>query len=165
MRGVTLIGMPGAGKSTIGKKLAKKIDFDFVDLDLLIKEKEGKSHVQLIRQKGEKEFKRLEEKHALEVRLANTIFSPGGSIVYSALVMERLSNESKIIYLEVPLKEIEQRLGAKAVSRGIIGLKEKGLRRLYRERTPLYQKYAHHIINCSGFSDEEVVSRCLDLLG
>ena len=164
MKGITLIGMPGAGKSTIGKQLAKKLDYYFLDLDVFIKEKEGRSHAEIAKAKGDAELLRLEEECALGLTLDKTVFSPGGSIVYSEPAMDKLQKETEIFYLELPFTEIQRRLGRGAKNRGIIGLPgqglaEKGLQGLYDERSALYKKFAHHIINCHYISDEEVVKQ------
>lgn len=158
-KGITLIGMPGAGKSTVGKLLAKKIGYDFLDLDILIKEKEGRGHAEIVKEKGDAELMRLEELHTLGLDLNKTVFSPGGSIVYSAAAMEKLRAETKIIYLELPLSEIKRRLGKSANDRGIVGLAEKGLDGLYGERAPLYEKFAHHTINCRQIPSVEVAEK------
>lgn len=160
-KGITLIGMPGSGKSTIGKLLSERLNWYFIDLDILIKQKEGKGHDQLINSLGEKEFLRIEERHALALNLAKTVFSPGGSIVYSLPAMEKLQKETDIIYLELPLLEIENRLGGKIDSRGIVGLKEKGLEKLFRERELLYKKFPHFVINCSGLGKEQIINEIL----
>ena len=164
MRGITLIGMPGAGKSTIGKQLAKQIGYYFLDLDILIKEKECRTHAAIAKSRGDAELMRLEELHTLGLDLDKTVFSPVGSIVYSAAAMEKLGAETKIIYLELPFSEIQRRLGRGAKDRGIIGLAEKGLGGLYNERAPLYAKFAHHIINCHRLADDEVVKQINALL-
>ena len=164
MRGVTLIGMPGAGKSTIGKILAVRLEFKFVDLDVLIREKEGRSHDQISRENGDAELLRLEEQYALGLDLARTVFAPGGSIIYSPRAMEKLRDETAIVYLELPFSEIKNRLGDNAAARGIVGLKEKGLDGLFTEREPLYLSYAHHIIHCQDLSDAEIVDKCLHCL-
>lgn len=184
MKGITLIGMPGAGKSTIGKTLADRLGFQFVDLDVLICEKEGRSHDQISREKGDAELMRLEEKYTLELdfscflhsrgrfriaevpakrgveaRCSCTVFSPGGSIVYSPRAMEKLRAETTVVYLELPLLEIENRLGNGAATRGIVGLSEKGLGGLFEERASLYQSFAHQTINCFGLNDKTIVEK------
>ena len=156
--------MPGAGKSTIGKMLAKQLGFEFVDLDILIKEKEGKSHDKIAREKGDAELLRLENLYTLDLDLADTVFSPGGSIVYSSEAMDKLKKETQIIYLELPLEEIKKRLGKKASTRGIIGFKEKGLDGLFSERTPLYESFADHTIFCSGLSDKQILEKIHEIL-
>lgn len=161
MRGITLIGMPGAGKSTIGKMLARKLKFRFVDLDILIKEKEGRSHAKILEEDGAKELLRLENLHTLDSDLSKTVFSPGGSIIYSKPAMEKLEKETSVFYLDMPLGKIRRRLGKNLNTRGIVGLKEKGLEGLFNERAPLYKKYAHYIINCSVIGDKTIANEIL----
>lgn len=156
-KGITFIGMPACGKSAIGRLLADRLGYYIIDLDELIKEKEGKSHSEILEEFGEKELLRLEEMYALDLNFSRTVFSPGGSIIYSPKAMEKLRKETNIIYLELPLLEIENRLSGKIDSRGIIGLKEKGLERLFEERHYLYKKFCHHTINCRGLNQEEII--------
>lgn len=174
MKGITLIGMPGAGKSTIGKMLAKELGFSaqggsasswkFVDLDILIKEKEGRSHADILEKDGTEALLNVEEKHALDLDLAKTVFSPGGSIIYSPEAMEKIKNETKIIYLELPMKDIKKRLGKNIETRGIVGLKEKGIDDLFAERTPLYESFAHYTISCLALTDKSIVNKIINLI-
>ena len=168
MEGITLIGMPGSGKSVIGKQLAHHLGWDFVDLDILIKEKEGKSHAEIMKEKGEHELLQLEELYTLgldfNLPTGGLVFSPGGSIIYSRRAMEKLKSETKIIYLDLPYEEIKSRLGNNLENRGIIGLTLRGLGSLYQERTPIYQKFAHHIIPCIDQNEKEVVDKISNLL-
>ena len=164
MKGITLIGMPGAGKSTIGKKLAKKLKFKFVDLDILIKDKDGKSHTSVLEGQGEKKLLSLESQYTLALNLEKTVFSPGGSIVYSPVAMEKLRNETTIIYLDLPISIIKKRLGKNINQRGIVGLAEKGLDGLFSERTPLYLSAAHYVIPCVNLSDEKVINKIHEIL-
>lgn len=165
MGAITLIGMPGAGKSTVGAMLAKELNYDFLDLDVLIKEREGKDPHAFIRDHGEEAFLQLEG--ALVRNLPahyfrkGAILAPGGSIVYSASAMERLQKETKIFYLDLPLKTIQTRLGDLIEQRGIIGLNRKGIFDLYKERTQLCRQYAHHALDCSGCSEKEIVKGIL----
>ncbi|MDR3546709.1 MAG: shikimate kinase [Candidatus Pacebacteria bacterium] len=146
MRGVTLIGMPGSGKSTIGQLLAQQLGLLFLDLDIYIAAQEKKKVAAIIGERGDTVLAQLEEKCALLVPLDDTVFSPGGSIVYSAKAMERAQSETDIIFLDVSLEEITKRL-ENAAERGIVGLREKSLEELYNERLPLYQEYADHTVN------------------
>lgn len=163
-KGITLIGMPGSGKSTIGKHLAKRLNFKFIDLDVLIKEKEGEGHDSIAKKRGEDELLRLEEAYTLGLDLERTVFSPGGSIVYSKKAMEKLAKETAIFYIELPLWELEKRLRGKLYNRGIIGIREKGLDGLFRERTPLYEGCANSILSCEGMSVDGTINCILDEL-
>lgn len=164
MKGITLIGMPGAGKSTIGKLLAKKLGYKFVDLDFLIKEKEGRSHADILEKDGVEALLGVEEKHTLDLDLDKIVFSPGGSIIYSPEAMEKLKDETRIIYLELPLGDIKKRLGKNIETRGIVGLKEKGPENLFQERTPLYESFADHIIHCANLEDKKIVEKINEIL-
>lgn len=161
MRGITLIGMPGAGKSTIGKELARETGRKFFDLDIFIKEKEGKSHVDIAKEKGDQALMTLEEKHTLNLNLTGLVFAPGGSIIYSKPAMDKLCQETLVIFLNQPLEEIRRRLGKRINRRGIVGLIEKGLDGLYAERTALCREFAHKIINCYGRTDLEIIHEIL----
>jgi len=165
-KSITLIGMPTSGKSTIGKILAEKLRWDFIDLDDLIKEKTGKSYDEILEKQGEKELLNLENIHTLELDFegSNIIFSPGGSLIYSVPAMEKVVKETKIIYIELPLKEIEKRLGIRPIKGGIVGLKEKGLKTLYKERDLAYGKFADYIIKADNLNEEELVIKILELM-
>ncbi len=159
-----LVGMPGSGKSIVGKLLAKKINFKFIDCDEYIVKKEKKSLQQIIDTKGDKGFLKIEEKRILELfPLKNYILAPGGSIVYIKKVMKILKDSSVIIFLDLPLKTIEQRLTNKEI-RGIVGFSLKPIKKLYCERLPLYKKYADITISCSLKSNSQIIKKIINNL-
>ncbi len=166
MQSITLIGMPGSGKSTIGKLLAGKLGFQFLDLDVFIEEQEGKNTGEIARERGDTALLQIEERCALAVPLNRVVFSPGGSIVYSARAMERIRQATTIIFVDVPLAELHRRIDPDLVQndRGIIGLREKGLDGLYAERAPLYQKFAHYTVACAGLAEEDIIQRISDVI-
>jgi shikimate kinase len=106
----------------------------------------------------------LEEKYALELDFSNLIFSPPGSMIYSSSVMEKLKNESLVIYLVASAEDIKERLGEKLYKDGIIGLETKGLENVVKERLPLYEKYADCSIKTSGLSPERVLVEVLNMI-
>ncbi|MDP3999395.1 MAG: shikimate kinase [bacterium] len=159
MKGITLIGMPGAGKSTIGKKLADSLGWKFLDLDILIQEKTGLAPAEFIGKNGDTAFLELEEELSLDLNLAETVFAPGGSIIYSTRAMNKLKSETQIFYLDLPLEEVKKRLGPKPLERGIIGLARWGLEGLFTERHYLYQTYAHQTISFSDAGDQDVIEQ------
>lgn len=175
---ITLIGMPASGKSTIGKILAKKLGWDFVDLDDLIKEKTGKSYDEILEQDGEKKLLNLENKFTFELDFSayggspagrknskkGIIFSPGGSIIYSREAMEKIKNGSRIIYMDLPLGEIKKRLKERVIKGGIVGLKENGLKKLFEERNLIYKKFADYIIEAKNMKEEKIVSQIFKLI-
>ena len=159
MQNITLIGMPGSGKTTVGQALAHKLGWDFVDTDALMVAEHG--HLQtLIDTRGAAEFRKLEERAILSLQNStHMLISPGGSVVYSPTSMAHLKDFSTIIFLNVPLDVIKSRCDAQ--SRAIVGLKEKGWERLYAERGELYKKYADYEIIPRGGPPEEDAEQIL----
>ncbi len=145
----TLIGMPGAGKSCIGKAVAGKLKIKNIDSDVMIEKAYGKKLSQLILEYGNDGFKKLEEDMLCTFSENNCIFSTGGSAVYSDKAMQHLKSLGKIIYLEVSLNVIKERLGDFS-KRGVIMKEGQTLDDLYKERVALYKKYADITVNCSG---------------
>ncbi len=139
---ITLIGMAGAGKSTIGKILAKKHGFNFIDIDEFIIEESGMSLQELVDLKGEQALLNAEERIVTKLDCEDTIISPGGSIVYSHKAMAHLQEISAIVYLDVPFKVLMNRVPDPS-GRGLVGLGEHSLKEIYKKRQPLYEKYAN----------------------
>jgi len=163
-KSITLIGMPGSGKSTIGKLLTRQLGFTFMDTDKYIETQEKKSLQQILDDEGNEGFCKIEEKRILELLpLTNHVLAPGGSIIYSKKLMNALKNSAIIIFLDVPLLILEERLKDKN-SRGIVGLKTKSLKVLYDERVPFYKKSADLMISCQGKSDDEIISEIIKRL-
>lgn len=147
---ITLIGMAGAGKSTIGRALARHLDYTFIDVDRLITEKAGVPLQVLIDKQGDSALIRFEEEAILKLgQVDKCIISPGGSVIYSERAMEYLKNISKIIFLDAPFKNIVKRI-PNARKRGIVGLRDRSLKELFEERIILYQKYADFSIKIKG---------------
>jgi shikimate kinase len=150
--------MAGVGKSTIGKQLAKRLKFKFIDVDTSIENKMGLKLRQIVSEFGEDEFVEIEEKEVLGLQISEKqkldgyVISPGGSIVYSSKAMNFLKKSSVIVFLDAPLQIIKRQV-PNLHERGIIGLKNKSFDALFQERLPLYRKYARitvKIIENSG---------------
>ena len=156
-KGLTFIGMPSSGKSATGKLLTQRLNSKYVDLDILIMEKEGIHHHQILKERGEKALEDLEQKYTLELDFENLIFAPPGSIIFSELAMEKVKKDSFVIYLGVSEEEIKRRLGDNLYKDGIIGLETKGLSKIISERKPLYEKYADLYIDTNGLNVKEVM--------
>ncbi len=156
MKNIILIGMPGAGKSTIGVVLAKKLGFQFVDSDLVIQEKCRKLLYQLIEELGEADFLVLENEINAGLWTEQTVIATGGSAVYGKEAMAHFKRQGKVVYLHLPYEELKERLGD-LHERGVVLRKGYTLEDLYRERTPLYQKYADMTIDCSGRDIRNIV--------
>ena len=157
MHNVILIGMPGAGKSTVGVLLAKTLLADFTDTDLLIQKETKKALCDIISEKGTEYFISLEEEVILKQSFSNSVIATGGSAVYGAKAMEKLKENGIIIYLRVDLSELIRRLGD-ITTRGIAMGKDTGIPELFAERSPLYEKYADFTIDCTGRTPEDCVS-------
>ena len=105
---ITLIGMPSAGKSTIGVLLAKRLGYSFVDVDFLIQEQEGRLLREIIAQEGMEGFLKAEERVNAGLAVKRAVIAPGGSVIYGAKAMEHLKEISEIVYLKMSYEEMEQ---------------------------------------------------------
>ena len=141
MQNVILIGMPGAGKSTVGVVLAKKLGYAFVDADLVIQAKEARLLHEIIAQRGVEGFWQVEESVNASIQADRTVIATGGSAVYGRRAMVHYQEMGKIVYLSLPLEEIRLRLGD-LNERGVTLREGQDLAALYEERVPLYEKYA-----------------------
>ncbi|OJU13452.1 MAG: shikimate kinase [Clostridiales bacterium 43-6] len=149
MNNIILIGMPGAGKSTIGVVLAKALGMQFLDTDLLI-QKEKQSPLQVIIQtEGTQSFLNIEETLLLSLACEKTVIATGGSAVLSKEAMAHLKAIGTVVYLDVPLETIEKRI-KNMKTRGIVFDGVTSLRDVYNKRVPLYEQYADLRIPCSG---------------
>lgn len=155
---LVLIGMPGAGKSTIGPLLSKQLDMEYADIDDIIKTSEGYELRDIVLKHGFEYFLRVQERIIVSLRLSNHVLATGGSVVKSPLSMHHLKENGRVIYLEMDFSTFEQRL---APDRRLARSDGQSLREVYNERTPLYSRYADIIINCSGGSVESVVDEIL----
>lgn len=136
-----LIGMPASGKSTLGVVLAKALGYDFLDTDLLIQNTTGKRLEALMDEHGIDGFLELEEKINAGVACHHTVIAPGGSVIYGPKAMEHFKEIGTILYLKVSLEDLKGRL-SNMKARGVALRDGMTLEDLYRERTPLYERYA-----------------------
>lgn len=160
---ITLIGMPGAGKSTIGVLLAKSMLMDFVDTDLLIQRKYGMSLCGFIEKYGEEEFKKAENDVISSLNCENTVIATGGSAVYGEEGMKHLCEISSVVYLSVPVECLNERL-SNITTRGVVMKKGETVEALFNRRAPLYEKYAQLTVDCSLLKAEECVDAIIDRL-
>lgn len=159
MRNIVLIGMPGAGKSTVGVILAKSLLFDFCDTDLSIQKETGESLCDTIAKIGIEEFILLEEDVICKQEFLNSVVATGGSAVYGEKAMEKLKENGIIVYLKVSPDELQSRI-KNIHTRGIAMKEGTTIKELYEERAPLYEKYADITVECDGRTAEE----CVDLI-
>ena len=158
---ITLIGMPGAGKSTVGVVLAKVMGYRFVDSDLVIQEKTGKLLSEIIAEKGTEGFLQVEDDINTGLTCEKSVISTGGSAVYGKNAMAHLKKISTVVYLKLPYEKVEKRLG-NLKDRGVALKEGQTLKDLYEERCPLYEKYADVVIDADTTSVEGCMRRILD---
>lgn len=138
---VTLIGMPGAGKTTVGKELASELGYAFMDSDFLLESIYGR-RLQDVTDNMEREtFLNAEAQMILSIRSKNCVIATGGSVIYRARAMEHLKGLGPVIYLELSLEEIKRRIAINP-QRGISFAPGQTLENLYEERITKYKKYA-----------------------
>lgn len=154
---IILIGMPGAGKSTVGVILAKRLGLQFTDTDLLIQAREKKHLQQIIDTWGLDYFHRVEEEVIDNLHLERNVIATGGSVIYCRHGFAALQQTGHTVYLQVPLAALEQRI-ADMGQRGLVIAKGQTFEQLFRERTPLYQHAADLTINCTGLNAEDVAA-------
>jgi len=146
---VTLIGMPGCGKSCMGRALASKLKMKNIDGDKLIEKEIGEQLQDIIDKRGIEEFRKIEERVLLSIKGENLIISPGGSAVYYESVMKHFKEIGKVVYLYVGIDNLKKRLGDYS-KRGIVMRPDQTFEDLYNERCALFEKYADITINCDG---------------
>lgn len=156
MKNIVLIGMPGAGKSTIGVVLAKNMGMSFIDSDLVIQEQEEKKLHELIEEHGLDGFLEIEGRVNASLNPKTAVIATGGSVVYCAEAMQHFLDIAAICYLKLSYEGIEERLGDLA-KRGVVLRQGQTLKALYDERTPLYEKYANITIDCEKKNIREIV--------
>lgn len=153
---ITMIGMPSSGKSTIGVLLAKRLGFSFVDVDIVIQEKEGRLLKEIIADEGMDGFLEVENRINAELDVRLSVIAPGGSVIYGEEAMRHLKEISEVVYLKMGYEEMERRIG-NVVDRGVALKPGFTLRDLYNERVPLYEKYADIVIDEAGKTPGDTV--------
>ena len=163
MDNIILIGMPGSGKSTVGVVLAKTLGLRFLDVDLLIQEREGALLQQLIDGRGVERFLDLERDAVLSLDCRNTVIAPGGSCVCREESIAHMRRLGRVVYLQLALEDVAGRIHNMA-SRGIALSPGQTLADVYRYRAPLYERCAHITVPIRGQSLAETVEAVKDAL-
>lgn len=163
MNNITLIGMPGAGKSTIGVVLAKVLGYQFLDSDLLIQKQEKRRLSEIIEEEGYIGFQEVENRVNASIEADKTVIATGGSVVYCEEAMEHLKSIGTVVYLKLSLNALSKRLG-NLKGRGVLLREGQTLTDLYDERTPLYEKYADIVIDEEGKDLEASLELLLETL-
>lgn len=164
MQNITLIGMPGSGKSTVGVLLAKALGYGFLDTDLVLQQQEHALLQEILDERGVEPFLDAEEKAICSVNCEHHVIAPGGSVVCREKAIEHLKAMGPVIYLRVPLEELKSRIH-NLDTRGIALKPGQTLEDIMELRAPLYEKYADYIIDAHEGQDmAESVRQVLDVL-
>lgn len=161
---ITLIGMPGAGKSTLGVVLAKKLGMRFVDTDLLLQEGQEMLLSELIEKRGVDGFIAAENELLAGLQCEHHIIATGGSAVYSEQGMENLKGLGHVVFIDIGVDELHKRLHQDLLDRGVVVRQGNTIEDLYHERLPLYRSYADVTVQTDGLSTREAVEKILEAL-
>ncbi len=141
MDNIILVGMPSCGKSTLGRLLAERLGYAYLDTDDVIKEQNGCELQDIIDAHGRDIFMQREEEAVCSVDTTRTVIATGGSVVYSPAAMAHLKKLGRVVYLYISYPMLEARIGDPR-TRGVVFAPGFGLRDMFEERTALYERYA-----------------------
>ena len=154
MKNIVLIGMAGPGKSVVGRALAERLDYTFVDVDDLITETTGKTLPEILRTEGLEAFLAIEGRIGEALDREDTVIATGGSMVLSERAMTHLKEKGVAVWLETPLSRISDRMPEDLTERGIAAPQGMTIQEIYRQREPLYAKYADLIVASRDGEDD-----------
>ncbi len=154
MQNIILIGMPGCGKTTVGTYLSELIGYGYIDSDSVIVAREGMRLSEIIAKKGTEAFLDIEAKVNSEICASRCVIATGGSVIYREKALEALKKIGKVVYLQLSYEEINRRLGD-LKARGVALKEGFTLLDLYKERVPLYEKYADVTVCLDGLTVEQ----------
>lgn len=154
MKNIVLIGMPGTGKSVVGRALADRLGYTFVDVDDLIVADTGKTLPEILRTEGLEAFLEIEARVGESVNCEDTVIATGGSMVLSDAAMEHLKENGVTVWLETPLSQISDRMPEDLIDRGIAAPSGMTIREIYKQRQPLYAKHADLIVASKDGEDD-----------
>lgn len=163
MKNIIFIGMPAAGKSTVGVIVAKRLGYRFIDTDILIQEQEKKLLKEIIAEKGIEGFLEVEDRVNAGVEAEHSVIAPGGSVVYCENAMKHYKEIGLIVYLQISFDIINRRI-RNAKNRGVVLKDRQTFKDLYEERTALFKRYADVIVCEDGLSLEETVDKVMEVL-
>lgn len=161
---LVLIGSPGAGKSTVGRRVAKSLGIPFTDSDALIESAAGMSVSDIFVTAGEEEFRRLEVEAVASALADGTgVVALGGGAILSADTRARLAGE-RVVWLRVSLSDAASRVGMNTARPLLLGNVRATLSTLLEKRNPLYEEVATDIVDTSGRSQRDVVAEVLEVV-
>ena len=162
---ILLIGFMGSGKSTIGRKLAKLLEYSFVDTDSLIEDDQGCSVDEIFKYGGEECFRNMETRLLQKLKnVENSVIATGGGIVLSEQNQRLMQEIGKRVYLNVPQKELQQRLKNDR-NRPLLKKKdpETVVQKMMKERVLLYEE-AEYIVDTGQRSPQKIASEIINKL-
>ena len=163
-KNLTLTGMMGVGKSTIGKNLAKKLKYNFIDVDKIIEAKEGLSINLIFKNKSESYFRKIENDITLsELKKDNSVISLGGGAFLNKTIRRNVKKFSISFWLDVPVYELIKRL-KKSDQRPLLFKKniDETVKKIYFDRKKIYNE-ADFRIKCNSLKSREIVNKILEL--
>jgi len=158
---IILIGMAAAGKSTLGKRLSKRLGWAFVDTDLLLEAWWGAPLQNIKDHLGLHAFMQAEAEQILRLHLRRSIIATGGSVVYSEAAMAHLKNQGCIVYTHSSYDTIARRL-TNPLSRGLAIGPGQTLKDLYDERAPLYARSAQLTVSTDQAAPDQSSSAIIE---
>lgn len=160
---VILVGMPGAGKSTIGVILAKRITFDYIDSDINIQQKTGESLQETMDRDGYLKLRDIEEEVLCELNTDHSVISTGGSAVYGEKAMHHLKKDGLVVFIRASLSELKRRVN-NYENRGIARRPDQSFQDLFIERDLLYNKYADIVVDSANGNQDHMVEEIISSL-
>ena len=160
---IILIGMAAAGKSTVGRRLARRLDWAFVDTDQLMEAWWGAPLQSISDRLGRDAFVQAEAEQIKRTFLKQCVIATGGSVVYSAEAMEHLQSIGRVVYLESSWADISRRL-TNPHSRGLAIAPGQTLKDLYDERAPLYARYGQVRVPTDGMGPDQTCTAIIQAL-
>jgi shikimate kinase len=160
---ISLIGMAGAGKTSLGRLLSSRLNFNFIDSDQVIESLCGDSLQEILKKEGKNRFQEIEKNAVLSTKFNKTVLATGGSVILLSPAMDYIKKHSKIIYIQVPYKEISDRI-TNFSQRGFIKRSNQSIEEAYIERSALYHEHADHVVSNAGNIDDCMSQILTDVL-
>ena len=159
---IALIGMPGAGKSTVGKLLAGQLGMFFCDTDQLIESTQQNTLQSILDTEGYERLRAIEEQTILDHTFNNSVIATGGSAIYGAKGITSLQSCAMLFYLDASIATLTKRIN-NWDARGIACPQAQSFDDLFAERVPLYQQYADYTVGTDNSDEIQIAERIIHL--